>query len=421
MFAENKFSVVDFVYSISEIIDLISPGLNNHHKRAGYISYSIAKEMALPDEEVKDIFLAATLHDIGAFTNEERVQIHLALFDDSSYNHHAIRGYKLLQKFDPLINVATLIKYHHEHFDEAKTEVPIGSYIIHLADRLAILFDENSEILGQIPKIIEQIDQRQTMFHPEAVAALRRLVKLEYFWIDASLLSTHHNLLEGMRLSRETMDLKTLRSFAKTISNIIDFRSRFTAAHSSGVAAVALELTIISGFSERESRLMEIAGFLHDLGKLAVPNHILEKNDALTAEEYNEIRKHTYFTYLVLSKIKGFEAIAKWAAYHHERLNGKGYPFHIKGSDLSKLERIMVVADIVAAITEDRPYCLGVAKEKAIKILTNLVENGGIDKGIVEIVIENFARIQEARGKAQTEALEEYNTFRSTLDEWPIQ
>ena len=412
MFEEGEFSVFDFVCSLSDAIDLVSPELNNHHRKVAYISYNIAKEMQLPDDEVKDIVLAAILHDIGAFTVEERVQVIEALFDDSDYDHHSIMGYKLLKNFEPLINAATIIKHHHAHFDELIPGIPIGSYIVHLADRLSILLDARKEILEQIPEIMEKIDEKQDMFQPDTLAALRRLVKYEYFWIEAYSLPINYILPERMRIAKKIMDLDTLRSFAKVIAHIIDYRSRFTSTHSSGVAAVALELAIISGFSARESKLMEIAGFLHDLGKLAISNDILEKNSALTHEEFNEMRKHTYYTYVVLNRIRGLEQISTWAAYHHEKLNGDGYPFHVKGDDFSKMARIMAVADIVTAITEDRPYRPGMNSEAAIKILTNMAENGAIDKGIVEIVKENFSRINEVRIKAQQDALQEYIAFR---------
>ena len=412
MFTEGEFSVFDFVSSISDTIDLISPELNSHHRKVAYISYNIAKEMNLPDDEIKDIVLAAVLHDIGAFTVEERVQVVLALFDDSDCNQHSIMGYELLKKFEPLLNAATIIKYHHAYFDESIREIPTGSYVVHLADRLSVLIDGRREILEQIPGVMKNIDSRESIFHPDALAALHRLVKFEYFWIEACSPPINYILPERMRFVKKIMDLETLRSFAKIIARIIDYRSRFTSTHSSGVAAVALELTIISGFSARECKLMEIAGFLHDLGKLAISNDILEKNSALSYEEFNEMRKHAYYTYAVLNRIKGLEQISTWAAYHHEKLDGKGYPFHVKGEDFSKMARIMAVADIVTAITEDRPYSSGLNGEEAIKILTGMVESGSIDKGVVEIVKENFSRINDVRIKAQQDALEEYTAFR---------
>jgi HD-GYP domain-containing protein (c-di-GMP phosphodiesterase class II) len=415
MFTESEFSLFDFVASISEAIDLISHELNGHHKKVAYISYSIAKEMGLQAKEVNNIVMAASLHDIGAFSNEERKLVELALFNDSESDKHSVIGYELLRKFEPLANAATLIKYHHAHFDKSSYEIPIGSYVISLADKLSILLNEHREILEQIPEVLNRIDQEKSIFHPDTLVAFHRIAKMEYFWIEACSHRVNEVLIKRLQFPQKTIDLKTLRDLAIVISYIVDFRSRFTASHSSGVAAVALEIAAISGFSQRECKLIEIAGFLHDLGKLAISNDILEKNGKLNHEEFNEMRKHSYYTYNVLKKIRGFEQIASCAAYHHERLDGNGYPFHVKGEDFTKLARIMAVADIVTAITEDRPYRSGMECEKAIEILHKMVESGGIDNGIVEIVKENFSRINDVRIKAQQEATHEYNSFYNTV------
>ncbi|MCL1808894.1 MAG: HD domain-containing protein [Clostridiales bacterium] len=411
MVKEEMFSIFDFASGISEAIDLVSPELNDHHKKVAYISYSIAKEMNLPDKDTKDIVLAAILHDIGAFTCEERFQAMFSLFEDSGLNNHPEMGYKLLRNFEPFADAALLIRHHHKHFDKSPGGVPIGSYIIHLADRLAILFDKKREILEQIPDIMKNMEKNESIFHPDTLAALRKIAKMEYFWIETWLFPVGNLLPERIQFPQKLIEMDTLLGLAKVLSQIIDFRSRFTATHSSGVAAVALELAAISGFSEQECKLMEIAGFLHDIGKLAISNDILEKNGVLNHEEYNEMRKHPYFTYVILSRIKGFEQIAMWAACHHERLDGEGYPFHVKGENFSKLARIMAVADIVTAITEDRPYRPGMSSEAAIEILSGLVADGGIDKWTVEIAKENFVRINEVRNAAQQAALQEYADY----------
>jgi len=368
--------------------------------------------MKLDDGTLMDIVLAALLHDIGAFSVSERMCVVNAMFDDSAHNQHALIGHRLLQDCKPLSVAANLIRYHHAHYRAAAHNIPLGSYIIHLADRLSLLLNEDSEILEQIPGIMRQIEENSEVFHPDAVAALRRLARLEYFWIEACSVSVIYILPNRMRHIREVMDLEVLRSFARVFSRIIDFRSSFTATHSSGVAAVALELSKISGFSTRECRMMEIAGYLHDLGKLAIPTEILDKSSALTYEEFNEMRKHSYYTYVILDRIKGFESISSWAAYHHEKLNGEGYPFHLQGDDFSKLARIVAVADIVTAITEDRPYREGMDSHKAIKILREMVEEGSIDKSIVNIVEKNFSRLDEVRRVAQENAFYEYSALR---------
>ena len=411
MFIEKEISIFDFVCAISKSIDLVSVNLTNHHREVAYISCQIAQRMNLPDDEVRDIVLAAILHDIGAFTTEERTNIIRCKLHDQELNRHAELGYKLLKNFEPLNRAALLIRHHHDDYDESNPDIPLGSYIIHLADRTAGLLDERRDILEQVPSIMSIIQDQRKHFHPGAVAALHHLASLEYFWIETISFSIEDILPRRMKFSKEIIYLETLRSFAKITAQIIDFRSRFTATHSSGVAAVALELSNIFGFSERECSMMEIAGFMHDLGKLSVSNDILEKNGALDPEEFNSIRKHTYYTYAILAKITGLEQVAEWAAYHHEKLDGSGYPFHVKGRDYSKMARIMAVADIFTAVTEDRPYRVGMNEEKTVSILEGMVGSGAIDRDVVQATKDNFIRINESRKRAQHEAQREYKEF----------
>ena len=129
-------------------------------------------------------------------------------------------------------------------------------------------------------------------------------------------------------------------------------------------------LAELAGMSREDCIMMKIAGDLHDVGKLKVPKAILEKPGRLTDEERNIIKEHPYNTRLVLMPIQGFGKIADWAGYHHEKLNGNGYPFHFGADVLDTGSRILAVADIFSAITERRPYRDSMPKEKAMSVLT---------------------------------------------------
>ena len=417
MIMENEILVYDFVGAISEAVDLVSPVLNNHHKRVAYLSFSIAQEIGLPNDEIQDIILASMLHDIGSFSVDERIKYLSFAPNDLDMNKHAIMGYALLKDFDPLAKAARLIRDHHEDFDRFNNDIAMGSHIINLADRASHLFDEQSEFLGQVPGILLVISEKKNIFHPEVLAAFYRLARKEYFWIEAFLPSFGAVILDKMHFPKEIVDLETLRDFARVVAQIIDFRSRFTATHSSGVAAVAKELSMFSGFSDRECKMMEIAGFLHDLGKLAVPNEILEKNGVLNDQEFNFVRKHTYYTYFILNGISGFEHIASWASHHHERPDGNGYPFHIEDRDFSKLERIMAVADMVTALSEDRPYRAGMDRAQSERTLRSKVESGGIDRDLVELAYDNFSHINDVRINTQHNARKEYDAFHYSIYE----
>jgi HD-GYP domain-containing protein (c-di-GMP phosphodiesterase class II) len=213
------------------------------------------------------------------------------------------------------------------------------------------------------------------------------------------------------------MDMDNLLAFGKFISQSIDFRSRFTATHSTGVGTVAEALARIIGFSDRERKMIYVAGCLHDLGKMAVPTEILEKPGKLTDAEFNIIRSHTYHTYRSLETISAFDTINKWASFHHEHLDGTGYPFHYKKADLPLGSRIMSVADVFTAITEDRPYRKGMDTQNALKVLEDMSRNSALDADIVSMLEEHFDDINALRITAQNTADSEYRKFFSTVAE----
>ena len=411
MLIDNQIMIYDLAWALSEAVDLVSPTLNRHHKKVAYIAEHIAQEMRLPSIERTDILLASMLHDIGSFYTTERLKMISFELEGQELNRHAYIGYKLLSLFSPLSKAAVLVRDHHAIYNSENDQVALGSHIIHLADIIASILNDKHEIFEQVPDLLERLGKRVSTYHPDVFSAFERLAKKEYFWIEALSSSPYCDRLHKAWSLGEITELAMLRDFAQVIAHIIDFRSRFTATHSNGVAAVAKKLSTVAGFSERECELMEVAGYLHDLGKLAVPNEILEKEGSLTSTELNVILKHTYYTYAVLSKINGMEDIAVWAAYHHERPDGSGYPFYVKGGDFSKLSRIMAVADIVTALTEDRPYRLGMDQEEAMNVLQSMASRGRIDKSVAEMVSNNFASINEVRLQAQQEARKKYDAF----------
>jgi HD-GYP domain-containing protein (c-di-GMP phosphodiesterase class II) len=153
---------------------------------------------------------------------------------------------------------------------------------------------------------------------------------------------------------------------------------------------------------------MLIAGYLHDLGKLAVPSEILEKPSRLEAKEFNVMRHHTYYTYRLLETIPLLQVLNKWASFHHERLDGSGYPFHLTSKEIPRGSQVMAVADVFTAITEDRPYRPGMTRKDAVKVLDSMAQNSALNKEIVAMLKANYEEINAVRKNAQASASTEY-------------
>ena len=143
--------------------------------------------------------------------------------------------------------------------------------------------------------------------------------------------------------------------------------------------------------------MMMIAGYVHDIGKLKVPKKVLEKKDSLTDEEFNIVKEYAYYTQLLLKDISGFGQIGQWAALHHEKLNGFGYPFGLKADDIPMGARIIAVADIFSAVAEIRSYRDGMSKDQVIMALREYVESTALSKYIVDLMIANYDDIYEKR------------------------
>jgi len=300
-------------------------------------------------------------------------------------------------------------------------ERAIVANLLHLADRVDVLIDREREILGQVPAIRERIEQESgRMFSPELVDLFKTISRHESFWLDVVSPYLPSLIEHGLEGWSEALSADETLKLAGVLSTIIDFRSRFTATHSAGVASTAAAIAELSGFSPQECRTMKLAGYLHDLGKLAVPAEILEKPGKLTNEEFAVIRSHTYYTYRVLERIGGLQTVNEWASFHHERLNGEGYPFHRSGDSLSLGSRIMAVADVLTAITEDRPYREGMPLEKAMSVLTSMAEGGVLDSAIVELAKENFSEINDKRASAQADALEVFESYAEQTMEFEV-
>jgi len=131
---------------------------------------------------------------------------------------------------------------------------------------------------------------------------------------------------------------------------------------------------------------IEIAGLLHDLGKLRVPDEILDKPSQLDEHERNIINAHSFETFQILRGIKGFEEIAVWAGYHHEQPGGGGYPFHVQGDILPLEARILRVADIFQAMAQNRPYRAGLSKEQVLDFMRGLVAQGRVEPEIFAVL-----------------------------------
>jgi HD-GYP domain-containing protein (c-di-GMP phosphodiesterase class II) len=160
----------------------------------------------------------------------------------------------------------------------------------------------------------------------------------------------------------------------------------FLEEHSKRVSRFCVELGSAFGFNNQELDMIELAGMLHDAGKVFIPDSILYKPGLLTENEWKIMKTHTSMGYDILASSKEYPHLAIYAKSHHERIDGKGYPEGLKGNEIPFIARMISVADAYEAMTSDRPYRKALSKATAIK---ELIKHSGtqFDKNIVDVFI----------------------------------
>lgn len=309
----------NLVLSLSDAMDLASPSLIQHQQRTALVVWEMGKAARLSSERLEKNFIAALLHDIGAFSLEEKISLRNNEVED--VENHCIRGEILLSNIPWLKDSAKIIRFHHKEWqyweDSIENPFVFETQLLFLADYLERSIKRDQYILHQHEDIISKIKSLSgSSFHPQVVDLFLTVSNREEFWLDMASPRLYSILLKEGPFIKIEIGFSDLSLIAELFRNIIDFRSRFTSTHSSGVAASASMISKIFGLTETEIGLMEVAGNLHDIGKLAIPNSILDKPGKLTKEEMAVMKSHTYYTYFVISTIGGLQQIAEWAAYH---------------------------------------------------------------------------------------------------------
>jgi len=160
----------------------------------------------------------------------------------------------------------------------------------------------------------------------------------------------------------QTGYLQTVMSLA----NAIEASDPYTRGHCQRVMEISCEIAGYMGFSDEEVGNLRYAAILHDIGKIGIPAYILNKDGKLTEEEYEEVKKHPMIACNILNGIGFLKDAMDAILQHHERYDGKGYPYGIAGDKLSKAGQILCIADAFDAMTSDRPYRKGMSMEAAV-------------------------------------------------------
>lgn len=401
-----KFNLNNFLEAVSFALDFVEIDIlgatSNHSRRVAYISLRLAECFKMNDKEQFDLCSFAMLHDNGLSEEVLHAGPPLKIPTDrhkrlEMYTTHCDIGEKNVADYPFFTDQRNIIRYHHEKYDGtgffgiAGNNIPLMAQIIALADTVDNLYHFETKNLENRKKIINYILQyKDSYYSPELVEAFLKTGSHTSFWLDLQAPFIFWVLKKKVPSKILDISLEKIFQITRVFSKIIDSKSKFTYRHTSGLIEKADRVADFYQFNQTQKTKFLIAASLHDLGKLAISNTILDKPAKLTKEEFNIIKAHTYYTRAALNQIDGFQDISRWAANHHETLDGAGYPYGVPGNELGFEERLMSCLDIYQALTEDRPYRKGMSNDMTMEILRKNAISGKIDKMIVNDIDKIF-------------------------------
>jgi len=255
----QPFSVdyLNLLLALSDAVDLASTRLSQHQIRTAFVCWEMAKAAGLETKDQDDLFVAALVHDIGALSPEDKIDLHrVEVFDTEK---HCILGKKLLDPVPGYGRIARIVRHHHTPFSklaDLPREDAFLAQILNLADRVERSIDRNKFILHQSEGITAIVGGLTCAIDREVINLFRKVSDREDFWLDVVSQRISGYLLNSGPCRHRVLDLQQVRDFSRLFRNMIDYRSHFTATHSAGVSASAVALAGFMRKSEIGRSLM---------------------------------------------------------------------------------------------------------------------------------------------------------------------
>ncbi len=416
--------VAEIVSALSQALDLGSGSARWHSVRTCILGMRIAAELGLPEKVRADLYYALLLKDAGCSSNASKVYQALGSDDIAAKRDvkktdwtrlnwetmqyalaHIAPGKPFLERVRAILRVASQQKQHtrevtaircergasmarlmglpertaegisglDEHWDGAGNpeglrgaNIPITSRVMLAAQTLDVFYTSaGPERALEVGK-----ERNRRWFDPDVIQAANSLARRGQLWsgLDAEEPLPLVLSLEPSRRILSDGDV-TLDAVCQAFAQIVDAKSPFTFNHSNGVANAAVAIARRLEFPPHRVLFIRHAALLHDLGKMAVSNAILEKPGKPDEEEWKILRAHPAHTWSILRGISGFERMSEIAASHHEKLDGTGYHRGLTAEQLPLESRVIIVSDIFDALAAKRPYRDALPLAKVFEIM----------------------------------------------------
>lgn len=418
----SDISLSEIVSALSFALDLTEGAVPGHALRSCLLGMKVADQLGMRDEERSPLYYALLLKDAGCSSNAGRmceivggddrevkrgvkledwtrvslsaigllwknvlpeanaierairianIGIHQHRNNEEMIRLRCDRGAQIALKIGLGEVAAKAIHHLDEHWDGhgypgslRGREIPFSSRIMAMAQHLDVFASERGPQAA-----IETLRKRSgRWFDPELVKVAESLDRSGKLWTGRG---PEEDRVQVLDLAPEVgrTSVTQIDKVCEAFADVVDAKSSFTYRHSLGVTQAALKIAVQLGLRPERRKLVWRAALLHDVGKLGVSNAILDKRARLDAEEWKLVRQHPAHTQNILQKIEPFLELAMVASRHHERLDGTGYPDGFGADELPLEARIIAVADVYGALTEDRPYRAPLSDGEALAIM----------------------------------------------------
>lgn len=410
-------STLDIYSVIRRTLGCMDNAVLQHGEITAYIFYNmLLADGSYTDIELAEYTLIGMLHDIGiiktGFKNKNGVQD----YETNNVWAHSVYGYLFLKYLSPVEDKADIILYHHLPYhlhSHIKSKYMKVTQYLTLADRMDAFM--RMDVDG-----IEKdyfATQADIKFSAKALE-LFHLAQAKYQFLEKLKTNEYEEelkaLFEGAALSE-----KAKKGFLEMLVYAIDFRSQQTVIHTMATKTFAVELGRLMRVPTMDLQALYYGALLHDIGKVAIPVSILEAPRRLSDDEMRIMKAHVVISDKILRGALD-DKIVEIAARHHEKLDGTGYPRGINGEEITQLERIIAVADILSALYGKRSYKDAFSPEKIKGILQGDADAGKICPQVVGVAISNFDKIIQRYEKERDVTMDRYmeivNQYESIYD-----
>lgn len=417
-----RIRLAEIIKALSHALDLTEGQMPGHCVRCCHIGMAIGRAIHLPDAQLHDLYYTLMLKDLGCSSNAARI-CELYISDDLTFKrdfklvdgslpqmirflltHTGVqtnlaermrtllsvmkhggknavelmqtrceRGADIARQMRFSDDVANGIRDLDEHYDGGGLPARTKGSSIHIFARIALIAQVVDVFfqVGGVNAAIKEVESRSGgWFDPALVEAFVSLAHRQAFWLELASPELERIVLgtePGLHVIMADEDY--LDDIAAGFARVIDAKSPYTSGHSDRVALYTDLIAEQMHMDAPTRRKLKRAALLHDIGKLGVSNSVLDKPNKLNDDEWLLMRRHPEFSYDILSRINAFADLAIIGGAHHERLDGKGYPHGLSGSDINLETRIVSTADVFDALTANRPYRAAMPVRKALEIL----------------------------------------------------